>query len=105
MRADSVSLADLGAVAQLATPISGTATGTLDIKGLRSAPTIALGARFNDVSFGTVAFPYFTLTGAYANRLLDTKMTVFRRDTAVMLVHGHVATQSGARAGGAAHAR
>ena len=88
LRADSVSLADLGAVAQLSTPITGTATGTMDISGLRSAPTIALAARFNDVSFGTVAFPYFTLTGAYANRLLGTKMTVFRRDTAVMSFTG-----------------
>ena len=34
VRADSVSLADLGAVAQLATPVSGTATGTMDISGL-----------------------------------------------------------------------
>ena len=63
LRADSVSLADLGAVAQLATPVSGTATGTMDISGLRTSPTITLGARFNDVTFGTVAFPYFTLNG------------------------------------------
>ena len=88
LRADSVSLADLGAVAQLATPVSGTATGTMDISGLRTSPTIALGARFNDVTFGTVAFPYFTLNGSYANRLLDTKMIVFRHDTAVMSFTG-----------------
>lgn len=88
LRADSLSLADLGAIAQLATPLSGTASGTMDISGLRASPTITLGARFNDVTFGTVAFPYFTLSGAYANRLLDTKMTVFRRDTAVMLFTG-----------------
>ncbi|MBA2683091.1 MAG: translocation/assembly module TamB [Gemmatimonadaceae bacterium] len=88
MRADSVSLADLGAIAQLATPISGTATGTMEITGLRGAPVIALGARFQDVSFGTVAFPYFTLNGSYANRLLDTKMIVFRHDTAVVSFTG-----------------
>ena len=88
LRADSVSLADLGVVAQLATPISGTATGTMDISGPRAAPIIALGARFQDVSFGTVAFPYFTLNGSYANRLLDTKMIVFRHDTAVMSFTG-----------------
>jgi translocation and assembly module TamB len=35
-----------------------------------------------------VAFPYFTLNGAYVNRLLDTKMTVFRHDTAVMSFTG-----------------
>ena len=88
LRADSVSLADLGAVAQLSTPISGIASGTMDMKGVRTAPAIALSARFNDVSFGTVAFPYFTLTGSYEKRLLDTKMTVFRRDTAVMSFTG-----------------
>jgi translocation and assembly module TamB len=88
VRADSVSLADLGAVAQLATPISGTATGTVDISGPRAAPIIALGARFQDVSFGTVAFPYFTLNGSYAKRLLDTKMLVFRHDTAVISFTG-----------------
>ncbi len=87
-RADSVALADLGAVAQLATPVSGTATGTMDITGLRASPTMKLGARFNDVTFGTVAFPYFTLNGSYQNRLLDTKMTVFRHDTAVMSFTG-----------------
>ena len=88
LRADSVSLADLGAVAQLATPVTGTATGTMDISGLRTSPTIAIGARFNDVTFGTVAFPYFTLDGSYASRLLDTKMIVFRHDTAVMTFSG-----------------
>ncbi|MGH7621758.1 MAG: translocation/assembly module TamB domain-containing protein, partial [Gemmatimonadaceae bacterium] len=88
LRADSVSLGDLSSVAQLSTPVSGTATGTLDISGLRSAPTMSLGARFQDVSFGTVAFPYFTLNGSYAARRLDTKMTVFRRDTAVMSFTG-----------------
>src|SRR5450432_708225 len=88
VRADSVSLADLGAVAQLATPISGTATGTIDIAGPRAAPIIVLGSRFQDVSFGTVAFPYFTLNGSYAKRLLDTKMLVFRHDTAVISFTG-----------------
>ncbi|HSU94208.1 MAG TPA: translocation/assembly module TamB [Gemmatimonadaceae bacterium] len=88
LRADSVSLADLGAVAQLATPLTGTATGTMDISGLRTSPTIELGVRFNDVTFGTVAFPYFTLNGSYAKRLLDTKMLVFRHDTAVMSFTG-----------------
>ena len=88
LRADSVSLGDLGAVAQLSTPVSGTATGTLDIAGPRTAPTMTLGARFQDVSFGTVAFPYFTLNGTYAERRLETKMTVFRRDTAVMAFNG-----------------
>ncbi|MDB4909770.1 MAG: hypothetical protein JWO39_593 [Gemmatimonadetes bacterium] len=88
LRADSVSLADLGAIAQLTTPISGTASGTMEISGLRTAPTITLGSRFSDVSFGTVAFPYFTLNGSYANRLLDTKMVVFRHDTAVMSLTG-----------------
>ena len=87
-RVDSVSLADLGAIAQLATPVTGTATGTMDITGLRTSPTITLGARFNDVTFGTVAFPYFTLNGSYANRLLDTKMLVFRHDTALMTFTG-----------------
>jgi translocation and assembly module TamB len=88
LRADSVSLADLGVIAQLATPISGTTTGTIDISGPRADPVIALGARFQDVSFGAVAFPYFTLNGAYAKRLLDTKMIVFRHDTAVMSFSG-----------------
>jgi translocation and assembly module TamB len=88
LRADSVSLADVGALAQLATPLSGTASGTMSITGLRSAPAIVLASRFNDVTFGTVAFPYFTLNGAYANRLLDTKMVVFRHDTAVMSFTG-----------------
>ena len=88
LRADSVSLADLGAIAQLATPINGTATGTIDISGTRVAPIIVLGARFQDVLFGTVAFPYFTLNGSYAKRLLDTKMIVFRHDTAVMSFTG-----------------
>ena len=88
LRADSVSLADLGAVAQLATPLTGTATGTMDISGLRTSPAIELGVRFNDVTFGTVAFPYFTLNGSYAKRLLDTKMLVFRHDTAVMSFTG-----------------
>jgi translocation and assembly module TamB len=88
LRADSVSLADLGAIAQLATPLAGTATGTMEISGLRTSPTIALGARFNDVTFGTVAFPYFTLDGSYASRLLDTKMIVFRHDTAVIAFTG-----------------
>src|SRR6185312_14618153 len=84
LRADSVSLGDLSSVAQLATPVSGTATGTLEISGVRTAPTMSLGARFQDVSFGTVAFPYFTLNGSYVSKRLDTKMTVFRRDTAGM---------------------
>ena len=88
LRADSVSLGDLSSVAQLATPVSGTATGTLEISGVRTAPTMSLGARFQDVSFGTVAFPYFTLNGSYASKRLDTKMTVFRRDTAVMAFTG-----------------
>jgi translocation and assembly module TamB len=88
LRADSVSLADLGVIAQLATPISGTTTGTIDISGPRTDPVLALGARFQDVSFGTVAFPYFTLNGKYAKRLLDTKMIVFRHDTAVMSFSG-----------------
>ncbi|MDQ2929761.1 MAG: translocation/assembly module TamB domain-containing protein [Gemmatimonadota bacterium] len=88
LRADSVSLADLGVLAQLATPISGTAAGTVDITGPRAAPVMTIGSRFQDVSFGTVAFPYFTLNGSYANRLLDTKMIVFRHDTAVMSFTG-----------------
>src|SRR4029077_13967074 len=79
---------DLGVIAQLATPISGTTTGTIDISGPRTNPVIALGARFQDVSFGTIAFPYFTLNGAYAKQLLDTKMIVFRHDTAVMSFSG-----------------
>jgi translocation and assembly module TamB len=88
LRADSISLADLGAIAQLASPLSGTATGTAEISGLRASPTISLGARFNDVTYGTVAFPFFTLSGSYANRLLDTKMIVFRHDTAVVSFTG-----------------
>ncbi|HEY8795220.1 MAG TPA: translocation/assembly module TamB domain-containing protein [Gemmatimonadaceae bacterium] len=88
LRVDSVSLADLGIIAQLTTPISGTTTGTVVISGPRADPVIALGARFQDVSFGTVAFPFFTLNGAYAKQLLDTKMIVFRHDTAVMSFTG-----------------
>jgi translocation and assembly module TamB len=88
LRVDSVSLGDLSAVAQLSTPVSGTASGTMEMSGLRAAPKIALGARFEDVSFGTVAFPYFTLSGVYGDRRLDTKMTVFRHDTAVMAFNG-----------------
>ncbi|MEO8881259.1 MAG: translocation/assembly module TamB, partial [Gemmatimonadaceae bacterium] len=88
LQADSVSLADLGVLAQLSTPVSGTASGTIDITGPRASPIVALASRFQDVSFGTVAFPYFTLNGSYANRLLDTKMIVFRHDTAVMSFTG-----------------
>ena len=88
LRADSVSLGDLSAVAQLATPVTGTATGTLEISGPRTAPKMKMGARFQDVSFGTVAFPYFTANGTYDSLRLDTKMTVFRHDTAVMAFNG-----------------
>jgi translocation and assembly module TamB len=88
LRADSVPLADLGAVAQLTTPIGGVASGTIDISGPRAAPAMTLGARFQDVSFGTIAFPYFTLTGSYGNRRLETRMDVFRKDTAVLALDG-----------------
>src|SRR5665213_1350304 len=47
-----------------------------------------MGARFQDVSFGTVAFPYFTANGTYDSLRLNTKMTVFRHDTAVMAFNG-----------------
>lgn len=86
--ADSVPLADLGALAQSNTKLGGYATITASAAGTRANPTMRLDGRFTDALFGELRLPFFTVHGAYANHRLDADAQVFRNGRSVLSATG-----------------
>ncbi|HET7566055.1 MAG TPA: translocation/assembly module TamB domain-containing protein [Gemmatimonadaceae bacterium] len=86
--ADSVPLADLGALTQSETALGGYAAITASAAGTRANPTMRLDGRFSDALFGELHLPFFTIHGTYANRRLDAGAQVFRNGRSVLSATG-----------------
>ena len=78
VRADDVSLADVGLIAQARSPISGRARFELDVGGTRMDPTYRLGGTFRDARMGDVLIEQLDLDGRYADRELVSALDLFR---------------------------
>lgn len=76
--ADSVPLAHLGALAQSAEPLSGTASLDVLLSGMREWPQLELAGRFADLRYGDLRFPYFAVRGDYQDRRLHSTLQVYR---------------------------
>lgn len=84
LSADSVPLADIGALLQTAAPLGGAASLTVRITGERTSPTMELAGHVTDLRYGTAHFPYFTVRGRYAGRRLETDVDVYRNGRTVL---------------------
>lgn len=86
--ADSVPLADIGALTQAQSKLGGYASITASAAGTRARPTMRLDGRFTDALFGELHLPFFTVHGAYADRRLDADAQVFRNGRTVLSATG-----------------
>ena len=76
LRAERMPLADVGALAQMKTPLAGRLGFDLDLGGTRAAPTLALTGAADSLTIGGLSAEAMRLTGRYANRraTLDAKL-------------------------------
>jgi translocation and assembly module TamB len=79
-RADSVPVADIGAVLQARVPYDGRLRLALDIWGTRDAPLATAHGALERAAFGDVRVDRVTLAARYGARRLDADATVFRHD-------------------------
>lgn len=79
-RADSVSLRDVAAVAQLPRALSGWAHLAVQGAGTSGAPVMNAQARLNAVQYGTLSLNAVTANAFYANRRADVELDIARSD-------------------------
>ena len=69
LRAESVPLAEIGRLAQLAAPVSGVAAMDVDIRGTKTRPVMSMSASVNAFRIGGLSAELLGMAGAYgANR-------------------------------------
>ena len=81
---DDVPLADLGALAQTVEPLSGNASFSALLSGVRERPLLQASGEFTGLRYGDLRFPYFTVRGDYADRRLRSAMAVYRNGDAAL---------------------
>ena len=85
-RADSVPLAQLGALTQSPEALSGTASFSALLSGVRERPELLIDGRFDGLRYGELRFPYFTMHGDYRDKRLASELEVYR--------NGHTALEA-----------
>ncbi|MFN8571630.1 MAG: translocation/assembly module TamB domain-containing protein [Gemmatimonadaceae bacterium] len=83
-RADSVSMRDLGVLAQTGVTLGGRLTAQLDIKGTKMVPTMALRGTVEGGAVGSVELQRILVNGSYADRRAQAKLDVVRNGTTVL---------------------
>jgi translocation and assembly module TamB len=83
-RAESVPLADVGRLAQLASPLEGMLTVDFNAAGTREHPTMTLDARVNGVKYDAFSADALTLLGEYGNERARMQANVLRNGRAVL---------------------
>jgi translocation and assembly module TamB len=81
---DSVALDDLGKLAQTRLPLGGRLSLAADIKGTRAAPLVDLNGRLTGAAIGEFRIARGDLTGAYRDRNLTAKLSLYRDQTLVL---------------------
>lgn len=84
LRADAVPLADVGRLAQLASPLDGLLTVDFTAAGTRDQPTIRLDAAARAVKYDAFSAEAFTLVGDYANERAKLQANVLRGGRSVL---------------------
>ncbi|MGH7717566.1 MAG: translocation/assembly module TamB domain-containing protein, partial [Gemmatimonadaceae bacterium] len=77
---DSLPLADIGAIAQTRRPLDGRVSFDLSIQGTRADPTMTLAAQVADARYGGARLPFFTASGRYNDRRLDSEIQIYREN-------------------------
>ncbi|HWJ23722.1 MAG TPA: translocation/assembly module TamB domain-containing protein [Gemmatimonadaceae bacterium] len=88
LRADSVPLADLSALAQSSVPYSGRVAFDWRAEGTREAPLMKWTASLRDAHFGGLALDYVAATGAYADHRADASVDLYRGGRPVVSARG-----------------
>ncbi len=83
LTADSVSLGDLGQMAQVRSPLGGYLAAELRVSGTRDDPVMHLTSRFRDAKYGTIVLPYFSLNADYAKRVLVSRADFFDKSQTI----------------------
>lgn len=84
IRADSLSLADIGTLAQLESPLGGRLALDWSIAGRRESPTMRATATLSELRYGGAEIERLRLGASYANRRLTDTLTLYRRGAPVL---------------------
>jgi translocation and assembly module TamB len=76
--ADSVPLAHLGALVQSSDSLTGFASLSALLSGVREWPVLHVDGRFTGLRYGDLRFPFFTMRGDYRDRRLASELAVYR---------------------------
>lgn len=87
-RADSIPLHDVGRIAQLNAPFSGSASMTLQGAGTLAAPVMNLQATLNDVRYGGLRAPRVRTVAEYRNRRADVSVDLVRGTRTSLFARG-----------------
>ncbi|HVZ77712.1 MAG TPA: translocation/assembly module TamB domain-containing protein, partial [Gemmatimonadaceae bacterium] len=87
MRADSVPMADLAAVLQLAVPATGWGTWHLDVAGTRDHPQIRTDAAIHDVQYGSMHVERIAAQASYAAHRTDASVSFFNGGAPALTAH------------------
>jgi len=84
LRADSLPLADVAVLAQLATPISGRVGVDLDVSGTKQAPLMTLAGTAHALKVGGLSAESMRITGRYANARATMDATLVRGGRSIL---------------------
>ncbi len=84
LRADSVSLRDVGLLAQSNTSLDGRLSAALRVLGTRADPVMSFGGGVSGAQIGDVRVASLGLTGRYANELLSGRVVLSQEGTTLL---------------------
>ena len=83
---ESIPLRDVSTIAQARVPLGGDLSGTLEMTGTRSDPSLKASATLNSVTAGDVKVAQVSMTGEYDDRRLVAQARIVQSDTTVLTV-------------------
>ncbi len=84
LRVDALPLAELGSLAQLASPLDGQLTAEFNATGPRERPTMLFDATVQGVKFSGLSAEAFTVTGDYANERAKVQANLLRGGRSIL---------------------
>lgn len=88
LRADSISLHDVGRVVQIRAPFSGWANVAVQGAGTSAAPVMNMQARLNDVRYGGARLERVNATAEYVNRRAQVALDLARGGRTALIARG-----------------